>query len=107
MNNSTFSAVMRRAGCAVSRRGSFRLLGRAGLAGAVAAASHAAGKAGKNRKKGATRCRQLGEQCRRGVVEICQGRLDPVACQEFHAPCCEHFARCRVSAGVVCAIFKD
>jgi hypothetical protein len=107
-NDNNFASIGRRAATVVSRRRSLRLLGGAGLAGAITAPTVAgAGKGGKKGKKGKNRCRQLGEQCRRGVAEICQSQGDPAACEEQHAPCCAHFVRCRVSAGVECVIFND
>jgi hypothetical protein len=96
MNDNIFDNFSRHAAAAVSRRRSLRLLGGAGLASAFAAPAVArTGKAGKKRKY---RCKQLGERCRSAVAEGCnsQGCLDAVL------PCCEHFARCRVSAGAVC-----
>jgi hypothetical protein len=96
VSNSTFDTISRHAATAVSRRGSLCALAAAALAGTFAApATTSAGKAGKKRK---TRCGPLGERCRRAVAEGCnsQGCLDAVL------PCCEHFARCRVSAGGVC-----
>jgi hypothetical protein len=93
---------------ALSHRRSLRLLGGSGLTGVFAAPTvSGAGKGGKKRKKRANRCPRLGEQCRRGVVEICRDHLDPQACQEQHAPCCADFARCRVGAGVECVIAND
>jgi hypothetical protein len=105
MNGSTLDTTIRHDVVSVSRRGSLCLWGGAGLSGIFAAA--AAADARKSGKKGKDRCRQLGEQCRRGVAEICGDDLDPQPCLKAHVPCCEHFARCRVSAGVECVIFND
>ena len=89
---------------AMSRRRSLRLLGGAGLAATLAApAATNARKGGKNARD---RCRKYGAQCRAAIAEICAPLPDP-ACEAVFDVCCEHFARCRMSAGVQCVLENE
>jgi hypothetical protein len=96
VNDNAFDAVTRRA-AAVSRRRSLRLLGGAGLVSALAAP--AAASAAKARKKARNICQKQRKQCRAGFERHCEGLP---SCLERSLPCCEHFAQCRVEAGVLC-----
>jgi len=105
MNTTAIKAVMRHAADAMSRRGSFRVLGAAALAGALAAPQVAsAGKAGKKVQK---RCRKQRDQCVSAVVAFCASFVDPPECEEIYGSCCEHFARCNPRAGFGCLLVGD
>jgi hypothetical protein len=102
MDGNTFDHLARHAAGAVSRRGSLRLLGGAGLAGAFAAPEIA--NAGKSRKKARKQCKQQKAQCLAAFREFCEPKAEPQSCEEGFFPCCEHFARCNAGAGIECII---
>jgi hypothetical protein len=100
MRDSAFYAVTRHA-APVSRRGSLRLLGGAGLTGVFARSTNA--DAGRKHKDAGRRYGKHAAQCRAGVERFCSANVpDNPACPESTLPCCEHFARGRADLGVEC-----
>jgi hypothetical protein len=105
VNGASSDTVIRHAANAVSRRRSFRMVGGAALAGALAAPAVASsGKAG---KKGQKRCKRLRAQCVSAVVEFYASFVDPPECEGIYRLCCEHFARCSPRAGIGCLLVGD
>ena len=99
VNTKTFDALTRHT-ATVSRRTSFRVLGGAAAAGALAAPAVVnAGKAGENARK---RCQRQRGQCLAFVAEACQPETDSQACEARYTPCCRHFAQCDTDKGLEC-----
>jgi hypothetical protein len=99
VNTSRFDALTRHA-AVVSRRGSFRVLGGAAVAGALAApATVTAGKGGEKVRK---RCQKQRGQCLSYVAEACNSETNSQACEALYTPCCGHFAQCDAGKGLEC-----
>lgn len=99
MNTSRFDAWTRHAD-AVSRRGSFRVLGGAAVASALAAPT--AANAGKGGEKARKRCQKQRGQCLAFVTEACKSETDSQACEALYIPCCGRFAQCDAGKGLEC-----
>lgn len=96
MKTNVFDQFVRRA-VAVSRRGSFRVLGGATLASALAAPGPTgAAKAAKNAKQ---RCRRQEGACEAAVRTYCEGLQN---CLDGFLPCCRFLATCQAGAYVEC-----
>ncbi len=105
MNGPPVDTLIRHAAKAMSRRGSFRVLGGAAVTGTLAAPAVA--RAGKAGKKGQSRCKRLRDHCVAAVVEFCAPVVEPPLCEGIYGSCCEHFARRNPRAGFDCLLIGD
>jgi hypothetical protein len=110
MSESTFDAFSRRAGEAISRRGSLVTLGGAALAALVAMPDMGvAGKSSKNKNKNNKRkqkkqtlklCQQQVGECQTFMNAACQGD----ACGVIVAVCCPLLGTCQNEAFFTCLV---
>ena len=102
MDARTLEIVMRRA-ASMSRRGLPRLLGGAGLTGAIAVPTAVASKAG---KKGQKRCKRQRGECLAYVETYCAPKAGAAICRDLFNPCCDYFAGCKAGLGIECLFSK-
>jgi hypothetical protein len=100
MRKTAIDTLTRYAAGAMSRRGSLRLLGGAGLASVLA--TPVAARPGKGRKNARRRCTRQKAQCLAFFKAYCAPLEEPQACEASWVPCCESFAACRAGAGIAC-----
>jgi hypothetical protein len=99
MNTTMFDTLARQT-AAVSRRGSFRVLGGAALAAGLA--GQEAARAGKAGKKARQRCKKQRGECLNTIKAFCALMAEPSSCEAGFSSCCEHFARCKAGQGIEC-----